>query len=481
MELKIPYSTILSQTEMEEVHENSLKILENVGVSTDSDAIINLCEDGGARIDHKSRRIRISREMVENALNTTPPRVTIYGRDPSNDMTLEDGKVYFGFGGTGVSYIRDLETGKIVVPKKKDVEDGTRLGDALPGISYMMVLASACDCNPDVQFLHELDAKFNNTTKPIVHPAPGAFNARKVLEIAEVVSGGTDELKDKPLVTLHCNTPSPLFYSKDNENIIEFARVKAPLILIPSPILAATGPGTMIGSFSSAIAESLFGIVLSQLVCPGAPIILGTNIVIMDMRTTRACYGAIEWAMGRIMTAQMARFYGIPSHGQGGCCDAKVPDAQAGAESFLTALTSAQSGNNMIQNVGTMAGGSLGSFELAVINDEIIGMIEYFLKGVDVSPEKLAYDVVNEIGPEGQFLSHDHTLAFFKKELFFPNLFDRHSEREWLEQGERSVLEKANERAKEIIYQHKVTPLSGSQQSAIKTVIGDAEKELAIK
>ena len=108
-------------------------------------------------------------------------------------------------------------------------------------------------------------------------------------------------------------------------------------------------------------------------------------------------------------------------------------------------------------------------------------MIEYFLKGVDVSPEKLAYDIVSEIGPEGQFLSHDHTLAFFKKELYFPNLFDRQSERDWLEQGERSVLEKANERAKEIIHQHKVTPLSGSQQSAIKEVIGEAEKEFAIK
>jgi trimethylamine--corrinoid protein Co-methyltransferase len=99
---------------MEEVHENSLKILENVGISTDSDAIINLCEDGGARIDHKSRRIRISREMVEDALDTTPPKVTIYGRDSLNDLILEEGKVYFGFGGTGVSYIRDLETGKFL-------------------------------------------------------------------------------------------------------------------------------------------------------------------------------------------------------------------------------------------------------------------------------------------------------------------------------------------------------------------------------
>jgi len=183
--------------------------------------------------------------------------------------------------------------------------------------------------------------------------------------------------------------------------------------------------------------------------------------------------------MGRIMTAQMARFYGIPSSGLGGSSDAKTPDAQAGAEAALTMLIDAQSGLNMAQCVGTMAGGSLGCFELAVINDEIIGMIERLLKGVNVNRETLAFDVVREIGPEGQFLSHDHTLAFFKEELHFPELFDRQSEQAWLKQGGRTIFEKARERAKEILGHHQVPPLSVAQQTALSNIVKEAEKEFS--
>lgn len=481
MEVRIPYSTLLTQAQVEEVHGTSIRILEEIGVSTDSQAILKICEEAGARVDDKSRRIRISREMVENALKMAPRKVTLYGRDPRNDMVLEEGKVCFGFGGTGVPYIRDLETETIRTPTKKDVEDGSRLGDALPGISFILVLSSASDCPGEVQYLHELEAKYNNTMKPILHPAPGARFARRLLEMAETVAGGTEEFKKRPMIAVFSENVSPLFYSSDTENIIEFAKLKAPIVLLPAPSLGSTGPGTMIGTFCLANAESLFGVVLSQLANPGAPVVIGPALGIMDMRTTRACYADIGNDMGRIMTAQMARFYGLPSHGQGGCSDAKTPDAQAGAEAMLTALTSAQSGVNMIQNIGTMGGGNLGSFELAVISDEIIGIIERLLKGVNVTRETLAFDVLKEIGPEGEFLSHDHTLAFFRKELYFPKLFNRESVQAWLKQGGRNIFDEAKEKAKEILRHHKVPALSVTQQVALSNIIKEAEREFTVR
>jgi len=423
-------------------------------------------------------RIKIPRDILEKTLKTAPSRVILSGRDPQKDMVLEESNVYFGFGGTGVNYIRDLETGELRVSNKRDVEDGSRLGDALDGFSFIMVLASAHDCPAAVQYLHELEAKYNHTMKPIMHPLPGSIYARRALEIAEVIAGGSEEFMKRPIIATYSEPIAPLFYSTDTEDIIEFAKVKAPVVLGPGPMVCATGPGTLIGTFALGVAESLFGVVLAQLVNPGAPVVIGNHTAIIDMKTTRTCYAAMEWNIGRTMVAQMGRFYGIPSSGQGGCSDAKIPDAQAGAEAAMTAMNSARSGVNMIHNGATMAGGTLGSFELAIINDEIYQMIERYLKGVNISPETLAFDIIKEMGPEGQFLSHDHTLNHFRNELYFPRLFDHQSEETWLKQGGQDIIEKAKEKAREIIRQHKPTPLTNKQQLALADIIKEAEKEL---
>jgi trimethylamine--corrinoid protein Co-methyltransferase len=479
MDINIPFSQVLTEGQIQQVHETSLRILEEVEVSTDSEAILKACERAGARVDRPARNIKINRDMLEHALKTAPTSVTICGRDPDKDMLLQEGKIHFGFGGTGVNYIRDLESGGIRVPTKEDVVEGSRLADALDHFSFVMVLASALDCPPAVQYLHELEAKYNNTTKPIMHPLPGAAYARWSLEMAEAVAGGSEALKKRPMIAIYSEPVAPLFYSTDNEDIFEFARIKAPIIIGPGPILGATGPGTVMGTFAQGIAESLFGVVLAQLANPGTPVVIGNHIAIMDMRTTRTCYAAIEWAMGRAMLAQMARFYGIPCSGQGGCSDAKTTDAQAGAEAALTALISAQSGTNMMHNGATMAGGTLGSFELAVVDNEIYGMLERFLRGPDVNKDTLAFDVIKEVGPEGQFLSHDHTLAFFRKEMYFPRLFDRQSEDAWLSDGGINIFDKAREKAKEIIRTHKVEPLSAGQQASLSSIINEAEGALA--
>jgi trimethylamine--corrinoid protein Co-methyltransferase len=163
MDINIPFSQVLTEGQIQQVHETSLRILEEVGVSTDSEAILKACERAGARVDRPARNIKINRDMLEHALKTAPPSVTICGRDPDKDMLLQERKIHFGFGGTGVNYIRDLESGGIRVPTKEDVAEGSRLADALDHFSFVMVLASALDCPPAVQYLHELEAKYNNS------------------------------------------------------------------------------------------------------------------------------------------------------------------------------------------------------------------------------------------------------------------------------------------------------------------------------
>jgi trimethylamine--corrinoid protein Co-methyltransferase len=331
------------------VHGTSIQILKESGMSTDSKNIMKLFKDADAQIDSNSGLIRINEELIENCLKKCPREIRLCGRDPQNDIVVKEDNVFFGLGGTGVPYIRDFETGRIRTPTKEDVENSARLGDFLSNISIVMSLASANDYPGKVQYLHELEAKYNNTLKPILHPSPGAWFSRKLLEMAEVVAGGQDAFKRRPNIGVISQNLSPLYFSNETENIIEFARKKAPIILLPAPTLASTAPGTMIGTFALSNAEALFGMVLSQLANPGAPVVMGPATGIMDMRTTIYCYTDIGTSMGKSLTAQMARFYGLPSFcAATGSSDAKIPDAQAGGEAVFSALIGAQSGVNIL-------------------------------------------------------------------------------------------------------------------------------------
>ena len=155
-------------------------------------------------------------------MKNTPNQYILHGRNDKYDILCEDGRVYFGMGGTPVPFIRDLETEKFREPIKKDMEQATRLGDYLPNMSYIMSIAGSYDMPYEVQYIHDFDALFNNTEKPIIYAAPGSLNTELVLEMASTIVGGEDKLKKRPILSIYCETSSPLSFSRENENIIAF-------------------------------------------------------------------------------------------------------------------------------------------------------------------------------------------------------------------------------------------------------------------
>jgi len=405
--------------------------------------------------------------------------VVLHGRDPAWDILLEDSRVYFGLGGSQVPYFRDLKTGKFRQPTAKDMENATRLGDALEGISFIMCIASASDVPPEIRYLRELQILYNNTVKPIIYAAPSSNQAKWVIKIATVVAGGENELKKRPIIALFSNTSSPLYFSKLNENIIEFAKKGLPVIIASGPMMGSTGPATVVGSLVVSTAEVLFGIVLSQQINPGTPIIYSAHANVMDMRLGRCCYAASEEAIAKGINAQMARYYKLPSFAQTGSgIDSKSADAQAGAEIAINSLTNALAGINLIENVGTIAGGECGSLEMAVIGDEVIGMVKRILRGVDINDETLALDIIDDVGPGQDFLSHDHTLKFFKKELYMPNLFDRLSGQSWVEAGSKDTETRAKEKVEKILRNYQPKSLPRQMEKEIDSIIKNAKNVL---
>ena len=470
---------LLSEDEVRDIHVAALEVLSQVGMECSSPRIMEIFKEAGADVCEKTRRIRIPEYIIEDSLKKAPSKVVLCGRNPENDILLEGDRVYFGMGGTPTPYILDLYTGDFRRPTKKDMEDVTRLGDALENMSFLMTIAGAFDVPYEVEYLHEFDALFNNTTKPIVYSTPGADATRRVLEMAAVIVGGPEELRERPIFCLYAETASPLMFPKANENMIECAKAGVPITLGPMPLAGGTGPITITGANVIGLSENLAAISLVQLVKPGAPILLAAWAGLMDPRTGRCAYGSPEFALGvNLVNAQLARFYDLPTFGFGGPSDSAVPDAQAGSEVTMNLMISALSGINLIHDCGYLSGGSVGSPEMAVICNEVAGVVSRILKGVSTDDEWLAVDVIKKVGPGGHFMAEPHTLKHLKEVVFIPELFDRRPEMVWKADGAKSLRQRANAKAREILKTHKPEPLSDDVKEKIREIIKKAEKEL---
>jgi trimethylamine--corrinoid protein Co-methyltransferase len=432
----------------------------------------------GAWVDTKEKRIRISQSLVEESLKKAPREIVFCGRNPQNDILLEDSRVYFGMGGTPVPYIRDIETGEMRRPTKEDMNRATRLGDGLPNLKFLMTIAGAYDVPYEVEYLHEFEALFNNTEKPILYSCPGGYAATKVLEMAAAIVGGREELRKRPILALYTETVSPLSFDEVNENMIEFAKAGVPVSNGPMPMCGASGPMTLAGTAVQSNAESLAAITLCQLVAPHAPMMYTGWVCAMDPKTSRCAYGAPEFAMGTsIFNTTMGRYYDMPTYGFGGCSDSKLPDAQAGAEVMMNGMLAALGGTNLIHDCGYLAGGSIGSMEMAVVCNEIVGMISRIVRGVKVDEETLAVDVIKNVGPGGHYMSQKHTLDHVR-ELYTPTLFDRESEVTWMKAGSKDVREMARMKAQKILKEHSATPLPKDVQLRLREIVREAEKQL---
>jgi trimethylamine---corrinoid protein Co-methyltransferase len=303
----------------------------------------------------------------------------------------------------------------------------------------VQTLCMSADKPTDVIFLHDFDAIFRNTTKPsVINVLERPFTVR-LLEIAAAASGGERVLAEQPSVLGIVTPVSPLKIAITNEGIVDAVNAGVPILYSPGPLMGASGPATIAGTLALTFAEVLFGVVLVQMIKPGAKVVLKPDTDVFDMRTTQCTYGSPEQSLGKAAAAQMARFYDLPVYGLGGGVEAKVPDAEAASEAMMNMLLNALAGMTLSQSLGTLAFGLYGSQEMVVICDELVHMIKRVLDPVEVNNDTLALDVIREVGPGGSYLGHDHTARYFRTELFFPDLFRRQTIQQWIDSGGRMI------------------------------------------
>jgi len=241
----------------------------------------------------------------------------------------------------------------------------------------------------------------------------------------------------------------------------------------------ATAPVTLAGCLALANAESLTGLVMAQLKREGAPFIYGGGVLPMDMRTSIVAYGAPELQLAGAALADMAHFYTLPRFSGAGASDSKILDQQAMIEGTLSTLMQALCGANLVHDVGYLESGLTSSYEMVAAIDEVISMVKYIMSGVEINEETLALDVIDRVGPGGNFIDDKHTLRHFRGG-WFPRLLDRKNYAAWASDGKQTMGDRLNKRVKEILAEHVPEPLPSETVDRIKEIIGTTESRLGL-
>jgi len=295
-------------------------------------------------------------------------------------------------------------------------------------------------------------AMLEGTNKPINITAVDLDGLNDQLEMAYIRVGGKEEWKKGPIFSLYIEPVSPLSHSQEVVQKLLFATDHdIPFVYTPCPLAGATAPCTLAGTAVQALTESLFGIVLSQLRKPGAQLIIGGLMSNMDMLTTVYSYGSPEMALLSAAYTQITKWLGVPMYETAGCSDAKMFDEQAAMEATINIATSALIGGNMIHDVGYLEQGLTSSMEMMVASDEIVDMLKRILRGIPVTDESMGLNVMNDVGPGGHYLEHDHTYTRFKHEIWMPKLLDRQVWDNWVASGEKSYRDRVHDRVIEIL------------------------------
>ena len=441
---------LLSPEEVAQIHAATLDVIENVGVKFHSQRALDVLEANGVAVDRVSTIAKIPAEVVQKALATVPEKFVLGARNPEYDLPLDGEHVYISADGCGV-FCRDFD-GHVRPSRKQDLQDCARVVQALDNVSATSAVVSAQDCPPETRVLHEFDACVRSSEKhTIVVSIKEDWEARSLIRMAEALAGGSEELRRRPMFTAIICTVSPLHQERFGMDLaLTLAAAGIPISFYPMPILGATGPVTIAGSAVVNNAEMVSGTVLVQLAHPGAKVIHGGGPTAMYMSSGAYASNSPEAMLLRSVQGHMADFYHMPAWYGAGATTAKEPGIQSAYENTLAMFMAYANGADVTFGTGLLDGSRILCLENMVVDDEIIGMVKRVLRGIEVSDETLAVDLIKKMGFGGNYLFDAHTRKHVR-ELWQPTLGETGSYEGWKNAGALSTTDKAQQKVREIL------------------------------
>jgi len=474
--MKLATMEVLSADDIRHIHEATLDILSGCGVRIGSPRMLSFLREKGLPVDNDSGTVRFSRSCIEDALSSVPRQFEVYDREGELAFVLGDGNSKIAAGHNAVFWV-DTETGETRPSTVADVELFSRICEELDCIDMIGIPVMPQNVpRSEATLLYAVRAVVENSRKPIFFSTDNAKINRAAINLAEAAFAG--DFKTQVYGISQLSPTSPLFWEEGVlEAIMDTVQTAVPLAILPEPNAGVSAPFTLAGLLTVNNAECISGLVMIQLLKPGAAVMYANSWTTTDMRNGAALVGSTETSICRIAGAQLARFYGVPSHTTAPNSDNHAHDEQSAWERTYSMFCSVASGNDLIVNCGMFASGLTCSHEQLIMDDEISAMAKRIAAGIRVDDETIACDIIKGIGPRGQHLTTDHTLRWLRSdEYLVPRLAVRGPRASWEMAGAKDTYQLAKDKVRE--YEKLPgSPIDARRAAKLAEIMRSVEKE----
>jgi trimethylamine---corrinoid protein Co-methyltransferase len=469
-----PQFRVLSDRQVERIYQATLECLNRTGVEVRNAEARALLAGAGARVE--GTRVRIPPHIIQDAVAATPRSFTLWGRDGLHRINVVPDRVFFGPGPTCTFFV-DPVTHERRMTRRGDPGLTARTCDALANIDFVMSLGLIGDVPERLAPVYEFAEMVANTCKPVLAWAYSVENVRDIYDMALAVAGDAASLRERPLFAFFATYGSPLVHTdEDLANSLLAVERDVPLIYIGGGCAGTTAPITGAGGLVIYLAGALSGLAIFQLKKRGAPVCIGGVPEAMDLATARVAYGSPETSLYSAAAADIGRWLGLPFMGTAGASEAKTLDVQAAIEGTVQTVMSALSGATLVHDVGFLDCAQIGSLEALVMNDEIIGLTRRIMAGIEVSDDDLMLDLIDEIGPGGNFLAAESTARRCRSEIWNPSVLDRKPWDVWQATGARTAEDRIRAKLDRILARHVPPALPKGAAEKIAAVLQAAEQ-----
>jgi len=455
-----PQLTVLAPDQRKVMINAAFDVLTRAGNRVGSKEALELFRQAGCRIepcDEDGEKVYFPQRLIEECLRSTPKRFVMYNRKGKPKLYCEGRNSYFS-PTSACPKMWDPYTGERRPWRKQDIANATRITDYLPELDAMFALGSLADDYGFDCFVHEVHAMLTNTTKPVIYLSNDVPDTKAICEMAALIAGGWDNLRERPFILQYDEVLSPLKHKNHAfDKFMYLAGEGLPIRYGAFTMSGASSPVTIQGAVVQSLAEALVGLMACQLKRPGVPYVMAILPGIMDLKHGILSSGAPEYHLFHSLYTELCHELELPLMATAGITDSKVVDGQAGAETLWSYLVAALNGCHLNIGAGSMESHLIGSFEHLVLSNECIGAVRRFMKGAPVTAHTLALDTIQAVGdglPNKIFVDQDHTTASYLEEQWQPEIFNRNNFESWTKKGRKTTHDWCNDKVRWILENH---------------------------
>lgn len=476
-----PTVRFLSDELVERIVSEGRTLLCELGVEIHNEQVVSLLADHGAKVDREKGRVLFTQEIIDRSLESAPASFKLYDSLGREALDLSGMKVHFTPGSAAINLL-DPESGRMRRPETADYVRYARLCCGMDQLASQSTAMIPADVPERISDSYRLYLGLMNCEKPVVTGAftIEAFGLMKELQLA--VRGSAEELAAKPLTIFSCCPTNPLKWSDvTSQNLVDCARAAIPVEYISMPLSGFTAPVSLVGSLIQHTAETLSGVVISQLTRPGTPVLYGGSPAVFDIRYETTPMGAVGTMMIDCAYNEIGKHLGLPTQAYIGLSDAKLLDAQAGLESSMGATLAALAGINNVSGPGMLDFESCFSLEKLVVDNEICRMSHRMLRGIEPREDFPARPLFEELLAERHLLIADHTRRWLREEILFPGpVIDRANHSRWEEEGALTLGQRAQHEVERIVAEHQPVGLSDEVLGSLTELMSAEARRLGM-